>query len=272
MNQSSEIHLLNEALAKAQGSFPPIAKNKTAKVKSQRTNTEFSYQYADLSDVLSAAIPKLTENGLSIRQPLRDTPKGMRLVTELHHSSGQWTSDDGLPLSSGLSPQDFGIEHSYMRRYGACGMLGIAPGVNEESELGNLSKNKDRQLKDAGSRNSRAMGYTAPQVDEALPITKEQTESLKEALKKNGKKAAALYEFLELKMGTPIPASRLQSALIWVGSPVPAEMPTKVSDAFNILGWSEFERHTLIEKHECRWDEIYSTLNQMIETEDAQQS
>jgi hypothetical protein len=265
VNQSIEINLLNEALAKAQGSFPPIAKNKTAKVFSKRTNSEFSYQYADLSDVLSGALPKLSENGLSLRQPLRDTPKGMRLVTELHHLSGQWASDDGLPLSSGLTPQEFGIEHSYMRRYGACAMLGIAPGVNEEADLDKNTRNREKQYKAAAGRNERAMGATSPEA--SLPITKEQTSSLQEALKKNGKKAAALYEYLELKMGTPIPASRLQEALVWVGSAVPAEMPSKVMDAFNILAWTEFERHTFIDKHENRWEEILKSLNNMIDAE-----
>lgn len=271
MNQSIEINLLNEALSKAQGSFPPVAKNKTAKVKSNRTGAEFTYQYADLSDVLSAALPKITENGLSLRQPVRDTPKGMRLVTELHHSSGQWIADDGLPISSGLSPQEFGVEHSYMRRYGACGMLGIAPSVNEDAELANSANKRDKQYKAASGRNERAMDSKLIQaIDEALPITKEQTKSLQESLKANGKKAAALYEYLELKMGTPIPASKLQAALTWVGSSVPAEAPSKVMDAFNILGWSEFERHTYIEKHENRWDEIYTSLSNMIDAGDSQ--
>lgn len=270
MNQSAEINLLNEALSKAQNAFPPIPKNKTAKVK-MKAGGEFSYKYADLADVLSAALPKMTENGLSLRQPIRDTPKGMRLITEIHHCSGQWASDDGLPISNGLSPQELGSELTYMRRYGACGMLGIAPDVDEDAALATAAKGrkKDEQYQAASARNERAMGTTYPQIESANPITKEQTVALQEALKKNGKKAAALYEFLEVKMGTPIPASKLQAALIWVGSVVPAEMPTKVMDAFNILGWSEFERHSFAEKHECRWDEIYSSLNQMIDVEEA---
>lgn len=269
MNQSTEINLLNEALSKAQGSFPSIPKNKTAKVKMRDNKGEYTYKYADLADVLSAAIPKLTENGLSLRQPVRHSSTGMILVTEIHHSSGQWASDDGLPIGRSSSPQELGSELTYMRRYGACGMLGIAPDVDEDAALATAAKGrkKDDQYQAAVGRNERAMGATVPEVGAPLPITKEQTSSLQEALKKNGKKAAALYEFLELKMGTPIPASRLQEALIWVGSSVPAEMPSKVMDAFNILAWTEYERHTFIEKHENRWDDILKSLNNMIDAE-----
>lgn len=267
MNQSTEINRLNEALSKAQSAFPAIPKKKTAKVK-MKAGGEFSYKYADLADVLSAALPKLTENGLSLRQPIRDTAKGMRLITEIHHSSGQWASDDGLPISNGLSPQELGSELTYMRRYGACGMLGIAPDEDEDAKLASESKGRKKEEQAAYGRNDKAMASgNTPEVSHPLTITNEQTERIKDALKANKKKASAMYEFLGLKVGSPIPASRFQEALVWVGSPVPAEMPQAVVDAFSILDWTEFERNTYVEKHESRWDEILTSLNNMIDAE-----
>jgi hypothetical protein len=272
MNQSNEIHLLNEALAKAQGTFPAIPKKKTARVK-MKAGGEYCYKYADLADVLSAALPKLTENGLSLRQPVRHLPDGMRLVTELHHSSGQFTSDDGLPLSRNLSPQEFGSELTYMRRYGACGMLGLAPDEDEDAKLVSESKNRKREEQAAQGRNERAMvSGSAPEVGTPIVITNEQKARIQDALKANGKKAAALYAFLDLKVGSPIPASRFQEALAWVGSkPSSADMPQKVCDAFQILGWTEFEITSYVENHESRWDDILTSLNQMIDANNEKQ-
>jgi hypothetical protein len=128
MRQSIETKELNAAVALFQAEVPKVSKGNTAEVVSQRTGGRFTYKYADLADVMNAAIPVLAKHGLSIVQGFVDG----RLQTEIHHSSGQWRGDDGLPLPLNLSPQELGSAITYFRRYGACAAVGIAPEEDDD--------------------------------------------------------------------------------------------------------------------------------------------
>lgn len=84
---------LYAALAAAQAEYPEIPKRRTAKVKTKTQDgrwVEYSYKYADLSDIMSALRPALTKHGLSIlhRTDALDNGK-VRLTGILAHSSGQ---------------------------------------------------------------------------------------------------------------------------------------------------------------------------------------
>ena len=58
-------------IAKAQGEFPAIPKDKTANAGT------FSYNYADLASILHPVRPVLAKNGLALIQRL-ETPNGRR--------------------------------------------------------------------------------------------------------------------------------------------------------------------------------------------------
>ena len=133
---------LNTAMAKAQSEFRLVPKTKTATIKSDKGT--FVYKYADLADILEMALPVISRHGLSLRQPIRRLGNQFAVFTELHHASGESVSDDGLPLVSGGSPQAFGSSLTYMRRYGACCMLGIAPDADEDGALATAEK-RDRE-------------------------------------------------------------------------------------------------------------------------------
>ena len=66
----AEQEQLNEALAKAQGEFPPIPREKTVTVKT-KTGGSYSFAYAPLDAILSACRPVLAKNGLAITQLAR---------------------------------------------------------------------------------------------------------------------------------------------------------------------------------------------------------
>lgn len=94
-------------------------------------------------------------NGLSVKQFVEPTKDFyvIRLVTKLSHSSGQWESgvmegrcqertlkfgEDGKVVKNSFdkdvtvwedsaSPQTYGTVLTYLRRYGLCAMVGIAP-------------------------------------------------------------------------------------------------------------------------------------------------
>lgn len=119
LTTSSEIKDLAAALAKAQGAFPSIKKERTVKT------TSYSYSYADLSDILDAIRPHLAANGLSMIQPIVADGATELLVTRLLHLSGQWI-ESTYPLASYERPQETGSAITYARRYALAALLGIA--------------------------------------------------------------------------------------------------------------------------------------------------
>lgn len=264
MTRTDSIIELIGALAKAQAAFPPIIKDVN--------NPAFNKKYADLAGVIEATRKPLTDNGLAIIQTVRSNTEKRCIIIEttLAHVSGQLISETLEMPSEDWKAQKLGSAITYCRRYAYQGIVGVAPqdeddDGNNASDQGGSKKNKYEAAK---VRTEKAMeSAPAPEVQSVILITPDQTERLKAALKENKKKASAMYEFLGFKVGTPIPASRLQDALTWVGSTPDPEMPEAVAQAFMILDWTEYERNTFIAKHESRWDEILTSLNNMIDAE-----
>jgi len=115
------------ALAKAQGAFPEIPKNRTAKVR-MKSGGEFSFKYSDLADLINATRKALSESGLGqFQHPSKDKQE---CITILTHDSG--VSIEGRypvhPSGEGrMHPaQDWAIAFAYARRYGLSAMLGVA--------------------------------------------------------------------------------------------------------------------------------------------------
>lgn len=120
--------LLVAALATFQRDCPTIPKTKTATVRmaEAKGGGTYTYQYADLADVLGIVRPLLARNGLVVVQyTTRDAGKVI-LVTELRHvGGGALTSEVDLGRDS-ASPQAFGGALTYLRRYELTTLLGIA--------------------------------------------------------------------------------------------------------------------------------------------------
>ena len=82
------------------------------------------YTYADLSDVLAEARPKLKEHGLALVQ-VPTVEHGVS--TTLLHKSGQWMIFAPLRITpAGGTPQHVGSAITYARRYSALAVLGLA--------------------------------------------------------------------------------------------------------------------------------------------------
>mgnify|MGYP001581853253 FL=1 len=124
-----QIGLLAGALGKAQASFPPIARNKTAKV-SLKTGGAYTIQYAELGEILALTRPKLGENGLAITHLL----EGAELLCVLMHSGGG-RLESRLQMPPRGLPQELGGWLTYMRRYLTCGLLGIAPEDDDDANV-----------------------------------------------------------------------------------------------------------------------------------------
>ena len=118
---------LMAALAKAQGAFPPIEKNRTVTIPT-KTGNSYQFRYADLEEILSKTRPALAANGLSLIQQMELIQGGMLLTCSLMHAEGhRIVSEVLLPSSRDVGdPKTFGASISYYRRYMITAMLGVA--------------------------------------------------------------------------------------------------------------------------------------------------
>src|SRR4051812_27629187 len=102
---SDQINEIAAALAKAQGQIEGAAKGKV--------NPAFKTKYADLASVWDAAREPLSKNGLAVVQIPQQTPDGLRLITMLTHSSGQWFSSCYPINPMKADPQGIGSALTY---------------------------------------------------------------------------------------------------------------------------------------------------------------
>lgn len=117
---------LYAALAKAQGEFLPIAKNRNVKI-TMKSGGSYQFRYADLEAILAATRPALSKNGLAVVQMLESTGAGTLLVTKLVHAEGGVVySDVKLPSPSDADPKAFGAVVTYFRRYTYSAAIGVA--------------------------------------------------------------------------------------------------------------------------------------------------
>ncbi len=135
MKTSEQLNELFDAMAQVQGALKDPGKEKTAKV-SLKAGGDYSYKYADLSDILKIARPILAKNGISIIQsPTNEHAGAVTIITRLGHRSGQWI-ESALTLPVGdAKPQTLGSAITYGRRYAAAAILGLSPEEDDDAGL-----------------------------------------------------------------------------------------------------------------------------------------
>lgn len=112
---------LYSALAKAQGEFQPVAKNRSVQIRMKEGGT-YKFEYADLEQLISCTRPALAKHGLAVVQVIVENELRTRL---LHADGGSMSSVMKLP-SMGQDPKAFGAAISYMRRYSYSALLCLA--------------------------------------------------------------------------------------------------------------------------------------------------
>ena len=124
MQRSEQIGQLAAALALAQAKFRAIGKDKTAKIQSQKGS--FSYTYADLATVVEATRLALSEQGLSVLQPVRMADGQIIVTSVLAHKSGEWLSEEmAWPVAS-ADNRSIGSGITYARRHAYLALVGGA--------------------------------------------------------------------------------------------------------------------------------------------------
>ena len=132
LKTSEQIHELTVALAKAQASYKPIEKDKTAK-----TGT-FNYTYADLSDCLEAIRPALNANGLASVLGVEADGNVVSVTTRLIHRSGQWIETTMHTVAESAAPQKVGSAITYGRRYSLLALAGHAPQMEDDDGVASM--------------------------------------------------------------------------------------------------------------------------------------
>lgn len=120
------------ALAKAQSEITAAELDATGQAGTR------VYSYASLASVMKAIRGPLSKNGLSLIQLPERTTEGdvtlLRLTTILAHASGQSISNRFEMYPPKNDPQGIGSAMTYMRRYTAMAIVGIAGANDDDAE------------------------------------------------------------------------------------------------------------------------------------------
>lgn len=137
---------LNAALAKAQGEFPPITKDKEVKTGS------YSYTYAPLDVILDKTRPVLSKNGLALIQLLEHNGNGPAIRTELRHAAGGVVGSSFPLPTMPQKAQELGSLLTYLRRYAIVALLGIAAEDDDDGAQASEPKPAGRKRRAAAPR------------------------------------------------------------------------------------------------------------------------
>lgn len=127
MNTEHATAELFAALSTAQGEIENADKN--------AANPHFKSKYADLAEVLNTIRPVFAKHGLSLTHSTEFDGSRVSVVTLLAHKSGGYITGTASCVPAKTDAQGVGSATTYLRRYSAAGMAGIA----QEDDDGNAA-------------------------------------------------------------------------------------------------------------------------------------
>lgn len=171
---------LFEALARAQANFDQVKKSGKANIPT-KSGSNYSYNFAKLSDVLAATIPALNAEGVYFSQHPNYSLNGngamVTIVSTLSHKSGASISHESIPLFYNMNDaKQAGSVMTYLRRYGACQLLGIEGDDDDDAHVATMNnsynnyKSKQTDAKQQGQRQM-PQAPRQPQQAQAKPKT-----------------------------------------------------------------------------------------------------
>lgn len=168
---------LYAALAKAQGQFQPIVKNRDVVI-AMKSGGSYRFRYADLEEITAKTRPALSANGLALVQTVEHGQQGPLLVCRLMHAQGgMMASEVTMPTARDLGdPKAFGAAITYLRRYMVTAMLGVAADDDLDEDGQEMQQGQEAQKKPAGRAANKAALPVCPAESFAkkLPTWKKQ--------------------------------------------------------------------------------------------------
>lgn len=151
---------LAAGMAAFQADLPRIGKENTAQVRSDKGN--YSYRYADLTEVSAVILPLLAKHGMAwFTMPTLNDNGAFVLRYTLSHTSGEsQTGNYPLPAPS-ASPQALGSAITYARRYALCAVTGVAPGDDDDDAASVQERQVDRPEQTPEQRAAELRGQIA---------------------------------------------------------------------------------------------------------------
>lgn len=136
METSSEFYT---ALAKAQGEFEPVHRNKTVAVQ-MKSGGSYTFAYAPLETILAAVLPALNRNGFALVQAVEGEaqfaedapPRGEYVTTTLYHANG-WLSNKVRIIIKEPGAQAYGSALTFARRYSVTLLLGVCADEDDDA-------------------------------------------------------------------------------------------------------------------------------------------
>lgn len=197
---------LFEALARAQANFDQVKKSGKANIPT-KTGGNYSYNFAKLSDVLAATVPALNAEGIFFSQKPNYSLSGnapmVTIVSTLSHKSGASISYESIPLFYNMNDaKQAGSVMTYLRRYGACQLLGIEGDDDDDAHVATMnnssnynnykSKQQTRQQAPAAKQQTATQqGTSKPVASTPKPVeqqtTSEPTKSVETAVESAAK-------------------------------------------------------------------------------------
>ena len=177
---------LFEALARAQANFEQVKKSGKANIPT-KTGGNYSYNFAKLSDVLAATVPALNNEGIYFSQHPQYSLNGsgamVSIVSTLSHKSGASISYESIPLFYNMNDaKQAGSVMTYLRRYGACQLLGIegdddddahVATMNDSSNYNNYKSNQQTRQQ-AKQQFATKQGTSKPVASTSKPVEQQQ--------------------------------------------------------------------------------------------------
>lgn len=180
---------LFEALARAQANFDQVKKSGKAIIPT-KSGANYSYNFAKLSDVLAATVPALNAEGIYFSQHPNYSLNGngamVTIVSTLSHKSGAEISHESIPLFYNMNDaKQAGSVMTYLRRYGACQLLGIEGDDDDDAQVATMNnsynnykskqpaaKQVPRQAQQAPRQPQQAQGQAKP-VETTQPVAEQ---------------------------------------------------------------------------------------------------
>jgi hypothetical protein len=122
----SEHDNLAAALVAALADLKVVEKGRTANAGS------YSYDYADIADVVKLTRPVLGKHGVVALTPVHDHGSGLACTVTLLHTSGERLDFGPFPFPHGRDAQATGSLVTYHRRYALVAALGMAAGDDDD--------------------------------------------------------------------------------------------------------------------------------------------
>lgn len=160
---------LFDALARAQGNFEQVKKSGKANIPT-KSGTNYTYNFAKLSDVLGATIPALNAEGIYFSQHPNYSLNGngamVTIVSTLSHSSGASISHESIPLFYNMNDaKQAGSVMTYLRRYGACQLLGIEGDDDDDAHVATMNNSYNNyKSKQPAAKQAPRQPQQAPQA------------------------------------------------------------------------------------------------------------